>query len=237
MTFFESMLYFHHKRWRDDMACKNSIYVWKQDSVNGFYGKESLDNMMNSLDKTNSLLVGQEVREYYTIYNFILYRGLVVKKVNRYNSSMDMYHYDAIVADTDDEGNRVWKTVGCTEDDTVDAPIELQKEYDAYLKYKERRSRILKRWDTRKNFMRDRVTLGLKDRFAARNLYNYVGNENYYRMIDIVYSYKANRLRSNFRKSLAEQIVKWAKEENPKYKSPLSFKQMQYLAPYNPFKR
>lgn len=42
----------------------------------------------------------------------------------------------------------------------------------------------------------------------------------------ILASYKNNRLRSEFRKSLAKQVMDWVKDKAPKYKSPLSPKQI-----------
>ena len=48
-------------------------------------------------------------------------------------------------------------------------------------------------------------------------------------LLKLVGSYRANRLRSSFRISLAEQVERWLADPSPSYASPLSAKQLSYL--------
>lgn len=50
-----------------------------------------------------------------------------------------------------------------------------------------------------------------------------------HRVFDLIQSYANNRLRSKFRKSLAEQIVRWMRDDSPTYDRPLSAKQESFL--------
>lgn len=56
-------------------------------------------------------------------------------------------------------------------------------------------------------------------------LFDAIGENNWYPIFKLL----SSNIRSNFRKSLKEQILYWLSDDNPKYKSPLSNKQIQYL--------
>ena len=48
-------------------------------------------------------------------------------------------------------------------------------------------------------------------------------------MIELLHRHNAGRLRSAFRKSLAEQIIDWAEDACPTHRSPLSDRQCEAL--------
>jgi hypothetical protein len=62
----------------------------------------------------------------------------------------------------------------------------------------------------------------------VRNLWDAVGFENFQNIAALM----SDKLRSNFRKSLRDQVVAWLKDDAPKYDRPLSPKQMQCIQPY-----
>jgi len=105
----------------------------------------------------------------------------------------------------------------------ADATPEVRAEFKAYVDYNLRRSEILKRRNERKHMAEIARRAGLQ-RTQVENLKAAVGSawQGIERLIT------AN-LRSGFRKSMRDQVIAWAINPAPKYRSPLSPKQMAYL--------
>ena len=105
----------------------------------------------------------------------------------------------------------------------ADATPEVRAEFKAYVDYNRRRSEILKRRTDRKHMAEIARRAGLQ-RIQVESLKAAVGSawQGIERLIT------AN-LRSGFRKSMRDQVIAWATNPAPKYRSPLSPKQMAYL--------
>lgn len=105
----------------------------------------------------------------------------------------------------------------------ADATPEIRAEYAAYVEYSRRRSEILKRRNERKRMAEIARRAGLQ-RTQVENLKSAVGSawQGIERLI-------TSNLRSGFRKSMRDQVIAWATDPVPKYRSPLSPKQLAYL--------
>jgi len=107
----------------------------------------------------------------------------------------------------------------------IDATPEVKAEYETYLANVARRKRIQKTWDNRCNLRR-----------IAKEC-----NLTYFQIIklekvtpvgfwsDTVKLLRSN-LRSAFRKSLKDQILKWVNDPAPKFNSPLSSRQWDFVS-------
>lgn len=106
----------------------------------------------------------------------------------------------------------------------VDATPEVKEKYQRYLKAEYRRVKIQAAWDRRAMHIKAAEKMGIsrKDYFK---LYQCYGDE-IMRKIEKLLSAK---LRSEFRKSLKEQIMSWLGDKNPKYAFPLSDRQLDYI--------
>jgi hypothetical protein len=206
-------------------------------SFNDGIFKDSLEAFCLRVKETNSRPLEKHfsyMREEVPVhtYYFVAYEGLVLKIFERYCSSMDMSHYEAVVADVKD-GKRVYKTVGiCSSNEKVrfpnkvDASPELIKEYEIHLAYLSRKHDVLRRYSEHRLMMKQarEAKLTFKD---VKNLRQVLGSDRFPLMMKLLASHAKGRLRSKFRESLAQQTLRWV--NNPTYKTPLSNRQLDYL--------
>jgi hypothetical protein len=198
-----------------------------RDSLNAFVSRLKETNSSPIEKKFSYMMNDKPVHTYF----FSAYEGLVLKIHSHYNSSMDMYHYDATVADMVD-GKRVYKTVGiCNAEarrfpNKVDASPELIKEYEIHLAYLSRKHDVLRRYSEHRLMMKQarEAKLTFKD---VKNLRQVLGSDRFPLMMKLLASHAKGRLRSKFRESLAQQTLRWV--NNPTYKTPLSNRQLDYL--------
>lgn len=107
-----------------------------------------------------------------------------------------------------------------------DATPEVIAEYQAWQKNHERRTMICKRLAFRKQMQDLKVELSLSSRAQAQKLYRALnGGE----MDAIKKLLKTKNFRSEFRKSLAEQVRKWIEDPQPTHMKPLSPRQWMHL--------
>jgi hypothetical protein len=108
----------------------------------------------------------------------------------------------------------------------VDATDEVRAEYNEWKAEQDRRYRIKARWDERRKLNKLRDEMQLSSRAEVLKLRAAVGSEALegpYRSL-----LKVKNFRSNFRKSLNEQVRNWISGDN-EYKKPLSYRQEAYL--------
>lgn len=105
-----------------------------------------------------------------------------------------------------------------------DATPEVKAKADAWLAARNRRARITARWARRAENARLRAAMGLSTRAAVERLRRASGR--YWQQVEKLMT--AN-LRSEFRISLAKQAREWAEQEHPKFSTPFSHKQWDYL--------
>jgi hypothetical protein len=111
----------------------------------------------------------------------------------------------------------------------IDAGPELMAQYEAHLKQRDRARRALVKRIDRKRLMQDARDAGLKSYLVAKDLRGQMGRDRYAALIKLLASEQGGRLRSKFRKSLAAQVRNWLADPAPKYRLPLSPRQMGYL--------
>jgi hypothetical protein len=105
----------------------------------------------------------------------------------------------------------------------VDATPDVRAAYDAACKAETRRLRIQGAWDARRAEMSLAAKAGIT-RTDVKRLRNAVG-----RNWDAVRRLLITNVRSGFKKSIRAQIIAWVQDPAPKFSSPLSPKQFQYL--------
>lgn len=115
----------------------------------------------------------------------------------------------------------------CTATATVDATEEVKAKYRDLCKALDRdclRHKAKELWAYR-HALRNAVGITFKQ---LNRLFNAYGRESdaFYGIIVLL---KTNKFRSEFRKKLAGQVRTWLDEEHPKYNSPLSRKQIEYV--------
>lgn len=197
--------------------------------------EDVISEYLETMAETNTVLVDHKVDAYKNwegvdaernTFTFHAYRGLVLRINRHYCSSMDMEWITATVATYDENGNFVPKEVGCDHAD-VDAPETVKEQFATYLAYQKRKSEVKKRLAQRAQLVEDSRRAKLKDMFVAKDLQKACGDY-YYEVIKLLASNANGKLRSEFRKSLANQVVKWI-DGDRKYCSPLSPKQFGFL--------
>jgi hypothetical protein len=108
---------------------------------------------------------------------------------------------------------------------SADATDEVRAKYDEWKKENERRKRIVNKWNRRSKLIETANRWRMSRKEATRVL-NAISKSDREAMDALL---RVRNFRSNFRRNLAEQVRGWAREENPRYATPLSKKQMQYL--------
>jgi len=107
----------------------------------------------------------------------------------------------------------------------VDATPEVLQAYQAYETKRLRKNRICEKWENRKEYMRIAKQAGLANYLQVIKLSKVTP----YGMWSNVVRLLTTNLRSSFRKSMREQIVNWVNDPAPKYNSPLSKRQWEYV--------
>jgi hypothetical protein len=113
----------------------------------------------------------------------------------------------------------------------VDADEATMIAYKNLIAYNIRKNEIKNKLKERKNFMEDANIVGITYH-KMKKLHNAIGDEKYNEAVKLLKSFMNERIRSDFRKSLASRIFHWLIDPAPQYKSPLSSKQLQYLIPF-----
>ena len=113
----------------------------------------------------------------------------------------------------------------------VDADEATMTAYKNLIAYNVRKNEIKIKLQSRKDFMKDAKVAGVTYH-KMKKLHDVLGDEKYGEAVKMVKSFLNERMRSEFRKSLASSIYHWLIDPNPKYNSPLSNKQLQYLIPF-----
>lgn len=108
---------------------------------------------------------------------------------------------------------------------TIDASDELKQKYYDHLEYKYRKERVLRRWNERKayhNMAREWNVASFMDVLRVKRAV--AGTNGAFDAIDRLMCVK--KFRSQFRASMATNVRNWLADANPKYSSPLSYKQL-----------
>lgn len=111
----------------------------------------------------------------------------------------------------------------------IDASPELMEKYAQHLAAIRRRYRIVRKLDARRDLISDAREAGLKSYHVAAKLNAQLGDGAYQALIKLLISDANGRLRSKFRQSMANQVRAWLADPAPKYRTPLSPRQLQYL--------
>ncbi|MGW8180065.1 MAG: hypothetical protein ACWGQW_15090 [bacterium] len=121
---------------------------------------------------------------------------------------------------------------------SVDATDEVKEKAAVYYAEQQRRAKILAKWRERQEVRSYAKAWGMTTAEAKRVLQaypvpSYLGNSYRSASNDIHWAIdkllRTKSFRSNFRKNITQQIRTWAKEESPKYPTPLSKKQVRYI--------
>lgn len=108
-----------------------------------------------------------------------------------------------------------------------DATPEVQAAYKAYSEAKARKHRIMSARNERTSRYALAPQMGLVDGAAVARLIVASGGSK--QDFEPLKRLLTTNLRSEFRKSLAKQVRDWANDPNPKYRHPLSPRQMSHL--------
>lgn len=139
-------------------------------------------------------------------------------------------HTHAIVWSLDENGKRVYKNIPCMSSSFVDATPEDIALYNKHIEYVKREKRVLDRlYQNRTRYIKAARKAGYDNYHIIRKLHGGVGEEKFAAAVKLVEGFKNNKLRSEFRKSLAKQIVSWMEEKENKYRRPLSPRQLDYI--------
>lgn len=107
----------------------------------------------------------------------------------------------------------------------ADATPEVMELYHAWRKKMDRRRHILSRWERRRTLNKLRDEMQLDSRVDVQRLQQAVGDYffQYHKLL------KTKRFRSDFRRSLADQVRRWIADPDSEYRRPLTNKQQNYL--------
>lgn len=108
----------------------------------------------------------------------------------------------------------------------VDATPEVRAAYDVWKAAKDRLMRVQGKLHRRKLDIELAKKMNLKNYHEVRRLKNMYDKDTFESIASLL---KVKNFRSSFRESLAKQVRNWLSDENPKFRSPLSPKQLQYL--------
>ena len=107
----------------------------------------------------------------------------------------------------------------------VDAPEDIRKKAEEYTRKQNRHYKAYCLWEDRKEDIKLARTMQLKHYNLVRKLKKASVDR-----FDSIFSLlKVKKFRSEFRKSMAQQVRSWVNDPAPKYDSPLSWKQWKYL--------
>lgn len=107
-----------------------------------------------------------------------------------------------------------------------DATPEVMAAYEAYRSARDRRARICGAWARRNKKVAIARAIGETNYRNLRKLEAVVPGGKWAQTIDLLTN---PRIRSAFRKSLRDQILAWYRNPSPKYETPLSRKQWEYV--------
>lgn len=166
-------------------------------------------------------------------FHFEIYKGLVVE-LREWNELEDSDFY-ALVWDPEEKElfryQYATTRFGSSSLDhltTADAPEEIVKEARAWQAYMRRRDVVLEkkeRWQFHKNHSKE---MGIS--FSQNSkLKKSMDSKDYWNVVDLLCTYRRGKMRSAFKISLAERVLKWLANPAPKYKSPLSWKQLEAI--------
>lgn len=114
---------------------------------------------------------------------------------------------------------------------SIDATPEVREKWQAHCDYLEKRSHVWRkrqRWNKIKTAARE---AGISDLRRIVRLRNAVAKseEIFDAYVRLLRTRHHDRFRSNFRKSLADQVYAWVMSDDPKFRKPLSPKQERYI--------
>ena len=104
----------------------------------------------------------------------------------------------------------------------ADAPPEIVAEYTAWKAYEARKYAVMRKRETRKEEWKQARELNLSWKEFRKLSFLEMKPA-------LVPLLKTKNFRSEFRKNLAQQVRNWLKDDNPKFKFPLSARQVQCL--------
>lgn len=167
---------------------------------------------------------GTFVREEHGQFRFESYIGCVVDMYEQ-NGYHDSYFHAVIYLENEDRafdheyaatayggGGNAW----------IDASDELKAKYRDYLERKAQAARDAE--------IEELMTEGVPA-YLCNRLYRRLKRSDIYR--GCVKLLATKKFRSEFRKSLCNQLIAWLLENEPKYASPFSPKQSEYLLPFH----
>lgn len=128
-------------------------------------------------------------------------------------------------------------SISCEDENSkciIDATYETVKAYNEHVAYEKRKEYVQRKLRIRRNFINDAAGIGFTYHDMKR-LHQTMDNDNYVEAVKLLKSFKQEKLRSEFRKSLAAQIYNWMTDPEPLFLKPLSLKQMSFLQPYKPY--
>lgn len=108
-----------------------------------------------------------------------------------------------------------------------DATPEVMAEYKAWAAEKARRASIKAKWSLRRADTKLATELGLQSRADLRRLRTALGNADTFKAVCKLL--RTRKFRSEFRSKLCQQVRSWLSDPAPKYPTPLSTKQLQYV--------
>lgn len=174
------------------------------------------------------------------------YQGILIQSLGERNGYHDSDWY-VLLWDVEKQAPRsqLCATTACGGGDMWYCPYGLTdllpEHAEAYRAWSRRRE-IQKRWDERRRHIARAGELGLTRREYARlRQVEFARFRNDEKGAEALYLLEqllgTKNFRSSFRKSLADQVRAWVREESPKFRVPLSPKQMASLSQYTPYRR
>lgn len=118
----------------------------------------------------------------------------------------------------------------------ADATPEVIEKLKNWIAQEKRIKRIKEKWADRERII-NLANLTGTTRKKIKKLEKSLTVFDFNNIINLLKSAHKNRLRSEFRKQIAQQVYKWLDEENPKYNTPLSNRQLNAIAPYHSWTR
>ena len=167
------------------------------------------------------------------------FQGILIRSYGERNMYHDSY-WDVLIWDVETGRPRIEcaATTACGGGDMWFCPrglTDLSPENALLYKEWARRQEVQRRWDERRNAIwgARETCLTRAEYKRLRNLENvrYVNDEKAREGVELLEALlKTKNFRSAYRKSLADQVRAWLKQENPTFKTPLSPKQMASLS-------
>jgi hypothetical protein len=213
------------------MAVITPIYLSKIESAN-----VTMDERIQKNLKTTDYEILEIIENDYS-FNAIVkcFEGQVISTQSCNLAYFDDYRPGVKITVFDGEIKHIHNSCECPKSSAkVDASEDVITAYENMVAYNLRKVNVIKRLQQREQYMEDGKAIGMTYH-KAKKLHQVFDHDQYNEAIKLLKSFINERIRSEFRMSLASQIFHWLNDPNPKYNKPLSPNQVRFLRPYKPY--